>query len=101
MITRQSALPEGAEKELSKTETNRSNLRREQTDNSKKQAKRNLSLDGPEEKDDRRDSERISADVDRDDTLPVPSLHKTVPRKHMPEGLQEDVENGGIGHEKV
>lgn len=41
-ITRQSALPEGAEKALRKVETDRSNLRRELSNTSKKQADGNL-----------------------------------------------------------
>ena len=115
-ITRQSALPEGAEKELRRVETNKSILRREQTNTSRKQAELDLDLGihGPEEKDSGLDTERNSADVERDANSMMPrgsgkdAIIRTptpegfdVPRIHMPEGLEVDAEAGGKDSEKI
>ena len=98
-ITRQSALPEGAEKELRKVETNRSNLRREQANNSREQA---------DEKDVGLDRERNSDDIERDAVPPVPLVHhahppkgEDIPDEHKPENSEKDAENGGADPNKV
>ena len=107
-IMRQSALPEGAEKELRKIETNRSNLKRELTSSSRKQAEKNIGLDGSDEKDFTCNHESNSDEVLKEGVPPVPSAHHThaledhdVPSDHMPEGLEIDAENGGTDPEKV
>lgn len=96
-ITRQSALPEGAEKELRRVETNRSNIVREQTNVSKQQAEGKVGLD-----------EADGKNVEQNDVPPVPSLPyaheadgKEAADVHMPEGLEKDAENGGIPPEEV
>lgn len=75
-ITRQSALPEGAEKELRRVETNRSHLRKERTNNSRKQAERDVCLHGADEEDHAPGlEERRSVDKDKIEISPVPSAH--------------------------
>lgn len=107
-ITRQSALPEGIEKDLRKVETNRSNLRREQTVDSRKQAERHLGLEGADEKENKPDRENKSDDIERDAIPPVPSeyhMHPPavddVPPKYVPEVSEKEPESGGIDPAKT